>query len=146
MYKIATVTVPGTASTTTVHAGATLDGLGAVDSMLIVASLVGVTGGTLDVYLQVAPNEADVWVDVAHFAQLAGGASAIIRSFALSRSGQVTTLATVGMNGTPALAANTVLGGDFGERMRVVTVTGTGVSQGADITIRLIGSAVKNRA
>jgi len=45
MYKIATVTVPGTASTTTVHAGATLDGLGAVDSMLIVASLVGVTGG-----------------------------------------------------------------------------------------------------
>lgn len=146
MYKIATVTVPGTASTTTVHAGATLDGLGAVDSMLIVASLVGVTGGTLDVYLQVAPNEADVWVDVAHFAQLAGGASAIIRSFALSRSGQVTTLATVGMNGTPALAANTVLGGDFGERMRVVTVTGAGVSQGADITIRLIGSAVKNRA
>lgn len=146
MYKIATVTVPGTASTTTVHAGAGLDGLGAVDSILIVASLVGVTGGTLDVYLQVAPNEADVWVDVAHFAQLAGGASAIIRSFALSRSGQVTTLATVGMNGTPALAANTVLGGDFGERMRVVTVTGTGVSQGADITIRLIGSAVKNRA
>lgn len=146
MYKIATVTVPGTASTTTVHAGATLDGLGAVDSMLIVASLVGVTGGTLDVYLQVAPNEADVWVDFAHFAQLADGAAAITRAWSVTRHAQVTSVATLAVGNVPALAANTVLGGDFGERMRVVTVTGTGVSVGADITIRLIGSAVKNRA
>lgn len=144
MYKIATVTVPAAASTTTIHTPV-LDGLDVVDSMVILANLVGVTGGTLDVYLQVAPKEEAIWMDYAHFTQLGDGAAAITRAWSVTRFAQVTSIATVARGDVPALAANTILGGDFGERMRIITVTGAGVSVGADITIRLIGSQVKRR-
>jgi hypothetical protein len=145
MYKISTCTVPAAASTTTIHSDDMIDGLDVVDSMIILADLVGVTGGTLDVYLQVAPKEADIWMDYAHFTQLGAGAAAITRAWSVTRFAQVTSVATVARGDVPALAANTILGGDFGERMRVITVTGGGVSAGADITIRLIGSEVKRR-
>lgn len=147
MIKSATLTVPATASTTTREGGKALDGLGAFDSLLIVATLVSCTGGTLDVYLQVASDNEDTptWVDYAHFAQIAGAASTVTKAISVSRHAQQLTATTVGVGDTPALAANTFLGGDFGERMRIVAVTGAGVSAGCDITVRVIGSAPKRR-
>lgn len=147
MLKILTFTVPDTASTTTIDTSNALTGLDAVDSMLIVADLVGATGGTLNLYLQVASGSeaSPTWVDYLAFAQLASGASATTKVYAVSRHAQQTTATTVAVGDTPALAAGSIVGGDFGERMRLVARTGSGVTAGCTITIRLIGSNTSRR-
>lgn len=123
---------------------ALLDHLDEFESIIILATLTGATGGTLDVYLQVRTkdpdSQADEWVDYAHFAQIAAGAAAITRLWSVTRLAQVTTIATVGKNTSPALAVNTILGGEFGSEMRVLFVAGAGTSAGATQTIDVIGT------
>ncbi len=149
MIRTLGFTVPATASTTTLDTSGILSGLDAIDSMLIVASLVGVTGGTLNLYLQVSDSVdaagSPVWIDYLAFTQLADGASSVVKAYSVSRHAQQLTATTVGIGDTPALAAGTILGGDFGERMRLVAVTGSGVTVGCVIAIRLIGSRVARR-
>jgi hypothetical protein len=142
-----TFAVPATASTTTLDTSNALSGLHVFDSMLIVASLVGVTGGTLNVRLQVASGSetTPTWVDYLSYAQLADGAAALTVAYSVSRQAQLLTATAVAVGDVPALAAGTILGGDFGERMRIVTTTGSGVTLGANITIRLIGSPSRRR-
>jgi hypothetical protein len=149
VIKTLAFVVPATASTTTLDASGVLSGLDAVDSLLIVMSMVGVTGGTLNLYLQVSDSVdsagSPVWVDYLAPAQLADGAAAVVKAYSVSRFAQQTTAITVGVGDVPALAAGSIVGGDFGERMRLVAVTGVGVSIGCTITIRLIGSRVARR-
>lgn len=109
--------------------------LSAYRSLQVVAIIRGGTGGTLDIYIQ-AEYVSGGWVDIAHFAQLADGAAQITRTFAVTREAQQTTITTVGANQVPALAANTVIGGSFGRRLRVVAVTGSNNTAGAQ---QLIG-------
>lgn len=144
MIKTLTETSPAS-SGTTVSTARALYGLDAFDSIMIVAVLQGATGDTLDVYLQVSENDSTLWVDYAHFPQIAAGAAATTRVWTVSRHAQGLSLTTVGTGNTPALAANTIVGGDFGERMRVVFVAGASTSAGASQTIHLIGSASKRR-
>lgn len=125
-------TSPASATTT---AGTPVTGLGGYRSMSIYAKLTGATGGTLDVYLQYSPDGGTTWVDYAHFPQVAGGASAIYRVWNVSKSAQQTTLATVGTGTSPALTANSILGGDWGDRLRTLMVAGSGTSAGAAQTI-----------
>ena len=139
------VTSPAAASTVV---STEVTGLDKYDSLIILAVLAGGTGGTLDVYLQVATKEEDgaatEWVDYAHFAQIADGAAAIKRLWSVTRHAQITSIATIGIGtaSTPAvaLAANTILGGEFGSRMRVVFVAGAGTSAGAAQIIDIIGT------
>jgi len=134
-------TSPAAASTVI---GSSVDGLDQFESIIILATLTGATGGVLDVYLQVrtkgVDSQADDWVDYAHFTQVGAGAGAITRLWSVSRTGQVTSIATVGRNATPALAANTILGGEFGSEMRAVYVAGASTSAGATQTIDIIGT------
>jgi hypothetical protein len=109
------------------------------DSLTIRATLTGATGGTLDVYLQTSVDGAE-WVDYIHFAQLADGAAAVTKAVVVSRAGQQTAITTVGTNASPALAANSVIGGDFGNQMRAVYVAGAGTSAGAAQVIRIKGA------
>jgi cellobiose phosphorylase len=53
----------------------------------------------------------------------------------VSKSAQQTTLATVGTGTSPALTANSILGGDWGDRLRTLMVAGSGTSAGAAQTI-----------
>lgn len=129
-------TSPSSASTAV---GGSVGKLNKYDSIQVVATLTGATGGVLDVYLQTSAD-GSVWTDYAHFAQLSAGAVAVIKSFTVSRGGQFTTITTVGQGTTPALAANTVLGGEFGDQMRVVFVAGASTSAGAAQTIDIIGT------
>lgn len=122
-------------------AGTAVTDLGGYRSMTIYAALQGATGGTLDIYLQVSPDGGTTWVDYAHFAQLAGGAAAIYRVWTVSRSAQQTSIATVGTGTSPALTANSVVGGEWTDQMRVVHVAGAGTSSGAVQTIKLFLSA-----
>ncbi len=143
MYKKLEIPAASLAAEGTVIAGV-LDGLDVVDSLLIVMELQGVTGGTLDVYLQVAPKETAFYVDYLHTAQLSDGAAAVKRAYAVTRHAQQTTAATAAVGDVPLMSSG-VVGGDFGERMRVVCVVGAGASVGAAQTIHLIGSEVKRR-
>lgn len=113
-------------------------GLGPYKSMLIYTELQGATGGTLDVYLQVSPDNGTTWVDYAHFPQLAAAAAATKRLWSVSKHAQQTTLTTVGTGTNPALAANSIVGGEFGDRIRVVFVSGSGTTLGAAQVIKLI--------
>lgn len=127
-------------SSATTAVGATVGDMGLCDSLYIYAELTGATGGTLDVYLQVSPDQGTTWVDYAHFAQIAGGAAVIKRVWCVSRGAQQTTVTTVGSGTSPALAANTIIGGEFGDRMRVVYVAGAGTSAGAAQVITILGT------
>lgn len=108
-------------------------------AILIEAVLQGATGGTLDVYIQNSPDQGVTWYDYAHFAQLAGGAG-VTRAVASCATGaQNLSLTTVGVNLTPALAVNTVLGGAWGDRFRLVMVAGGGTTAGAPVQVRIVG-------
>lgn len=131
-------TSPDSASTAVLAASAgypaKLVGLEKFSHLEVIADLVGAAGGTLDVYLQTS-HDGLRWNDYAHFAQLADGAAAVTKAFAVSRTGQQLSITTIGKDNTPALAANAVLGGEFGDELRVLCVAGAGTSAGATLTI-----------
>lgn len=133
-----TATSPSAASTV---AQTGINGLARFDAIAIEASLVGATGGTLDVYLQVShdfnPTSAiGTWVDYVHFAQLSAGAAAVSYRVDPAITNSIT---TVGTGTTPALAAAICAGGFWGDAMRVLFVAGASTSAGASQTIKVIG-------
>jgi hypothetical protein len=101
----------------------------------ILAFLKGATGGVLDVYLQ-AFDGVD-WYDYVHFTQLSAGGGSVI--YALSTANAPSGIVTVGVNGSPALAANTILGGAWGDRMRLAMVAGSSTSAGASLVVQIQG-------
>lgn len=108
------------------------------ENLLIVAQLVGVTGGTLDVTIQDSPDGV-TWFDLAHFAQLAGGAAAVAYAYAPTLTGAIA-IATIGSTVDPAtpvpvLAAGSVRGGHPLSFLRAVCVVGAGASVGKIQTI-----------
>lgn len=128
------------ASATTAVIGSAVSALDEYDALMIVATLQGATGGTLDIYLQVNPSDdGATWVDYAHFPQLTAAAAATTKVWSVAKAAQVTTLATVGRDLTPALPANTVLGGPWGRQMRAIAVAGVGTSAGAQQSITIMG-------
>ena len=135
-----TGTTPAAPGTAVVGAPAVFPSfIDATESLDVCAQLVGATGGTLDLYLQTSPDAGTTWFDYAHLAQLAAGAAASSVRFGVSRYAQALTPVVVGKNLTPALAAATVVGGPFGDRMRLVAVAGAGTTAGATITFQLRG-------
>lgn len=112
-------------------------GLDSFLSLTVVAKLVGATGGTLDVYLQSSPDQGTTWVDYAHFPQLAAGAAAVRYAFATAQGVQSAAPVVVGINGAPALAANTIVGGAWGDRLRLVMVAGAATTIGAAVNITI---------
>lgn len=138
--RVITGTSP--ASATTAVIGNVAGGLQVYDSLQFIATIQGGTGGTLDLYIQSSVDGTN-WYDYAHFAQLAAGAAAITRYFSVTRHAQVTTLTAIGSGTSPALAANTVLGGDFGTQLRLLAVTGASTSAGATQTIIINGTRLR---
>lgn len=138
-------TSPATAITAV---GDTVGGLSKYDAITIIGTLTGATGGALDVYLQTSYDDGTVWYDYIHFAQVADGAAAATFSVGIPAAG-VTALTAVGKGtvGTPAvaLAANTVVGGVWGDKMRAVYVAGVGTSAGAAQAISIVGYKTDER-
>ena len=98
------------------------------------ARLAGANGGALDVYIQTSNNNGAVgsWKDVVHFPQLAAAAAAIGYSVTLSHAtGGSAPVVVNAVDGTVALAANTVIPAALGNNLRVVFVAGAGTSAGA---------------
>ena len=134
--------VASPSSATTVVQASPLTGLGDYHSLLIYASLLGATGGTLDVYLQGSPDSGTTWVDLVHFPQLAAAATAKGYVVQITRgvsSGSAPIVVNTA-NNTPVLAANTIAPGDWGDRLRYVFVAGASTSAGANQTILVSGA------
>jgi len=135
--ELITGTSPATAVTAVV--GSVLHGLSQYDWFTFDASVIGGTGGTVDVTLQrkiqnLSDGTAvDLWVDWMHFPQVA---AATTTKFSV-QSGASTTIQTVGSQaaspGTTAatLAANTYVGGHPGNELRMLVTAGAGTSVGA---------------
>lgn len=130
------------ASAVTAVVGSTVTDLDHYESLEIVATLQGATGGTLDVYLQNNPSGDGVtWVDWAHFAQLAAAAPATTVAMAVSLASQQTTPTAVGTGLSPALASTGALGGTWGRNLRCVAKAGASTTAGAPISITICGQA-----
>jgi len=124
--------------------GSVVHGLARFHSITIYADLEGATDGTLDVYLQneIAPG---VWRDWVHFGQIAADAQAVsvVASAGFPLEGGIpTSMSEVGTgdagSATPALAAESIVGGHPGNSVRAVYVAGEGTTAGADVTIRFL--------
>lgn len=124
------VTSP-TSATTAAGVGSVVTGIGKYASMGITATLQGGVGGTLDVYIQTSYDAGVTWYDYAHFPQLAAGAAATTKIWTVSKYQQQLTLTAIGSGLAPALAVNTIIGGAWGDQLRIVFVSGAGTSSGA---------------
>ncbi len=138
-------TSPAAASTAI---GDTVGGLSKYDAITILGTLQGGTGGTLDVYIQTSFDAGVTWYDYVHFAQKADGAAATTVAVSFPPAG-VTALTAIGKGSlsTPSvgLAANTVIGGVWGDMMRAVYVAGAGTSAGTAQTISIVGYKTDER-
>jgi hypothetical protein len=103
----------------------------------VVAELVGATGGTLDVFVQLSPDEGQNWYDIIHYPTLAAAAPAVIYQTPISTATNTATAVKVGKNLAPALAAGTVVNGAFTDRLRLVMVAGAGTTAGAPVVVRV---------
>lgn len=128
-------------------AQAPLTGLGVYRSLDIYMQIQGATGGTLDMALYTSPDLGVTWVEYARLHSFAAAAAQITRRWSVSRGQQQTTIQTVSsfLNGNappaaPALSADTIVGGDFGDRIRLVFFAGTGTTVGAAQTIKILAS------
>lgn len=106
------------------------------DNVSVIWTSLGATGGPLDLYVQ-AKDGGGNWYDVAHFPQVAAAAGASTRQLSISR---VNTKATSTVTGDKALAADTVVHGDFGDQLQFVLVAGASTSAGAAQTVSALAS------
>ncbi len=101
----------------------------------------GATGGTLDVYVQTFLDAH--WYDLCHIKQLANGAVATKLQYICGRANQQTGT-VVAIDGTPALANDTIVGGLWGEKFRLAFVAGVGTSAGAAIKVTMAAQLMRN--
>lgn len=110
----------------------------------IFATFQGVTGDTLDVYLQNSPDLEELgplnatWYDKVHFPQLAAGAAAISYVLTLTKKTASNGIVVVGTGLNPALAPNTKIDGDWGFAWRLVIKVGASVTAGSGQSLKLI--------
>lgn len=134
---IFTATSPSSASTV---AGPSLKSslFARASRLLIDATVVGATGGVLDVYLQ-RKVATDVWRDWVHFTQAGAGAAAAHYQFVITGDLTTITAGNGGTDSTPAvsLSANSALNILPGEELRWVFVAGASTSAGAVQTVRI---------
>ena len=150
LFSETSPSAPGTAASSQPVAGSNGPGgvaTGQMDDyvgLYFEAVLVGATGGTLNVYCQNSPDMGLTWYDYVSFSQLAAGAGQTRAVGSASMSAQNISLAAVGVNLTPLLAAGTFLGGAWGDRFRLVMVAGSGTTAGALVSVRIVGQRTAN--
>ena len=110
-------------------------GLDEVLGLLVQGELTQDSGGTLDVYVQ--SFLAGHWYDVVHFKQLASGSTKFRYAF-VAGPGYTQNSVTQGMDDHSdgiTLAADTVVGGPWGEELRLWMEPGAGAAGGTNNVI-----------
>jgi hypothetical protein len=137
---------PGTAASSQSVTNSTLGGiawpLDDWDALDVAADIVGATGGTLNIYVQVSPDGIN-WYDVIAFPQATNGASLKTYQAPLSLATNTATVSQVGKNLNPSLTAGNVVNGAFTDRLRLVMVAGSGTTVGAPVIVRVSGQRVR---
>jgi hypothetical protein len=136
LRKLLSDTSPAAASTA---AGTSIvAGLAHARALTLVFGTVGATGGVLDVYLQTSYDGGATWYDYAHLTQLTAGNAAATRVWHVDRTTAASTMVTIGSGTSPALAANAINGGAWGDAMRFLFVAGASTSAGAATTCTVV--------
>lgn len=142
MSLITVQTISGTspASASTAAVGSAVNGLAKYDWLIIDATLIGGTGGTVDAWLQRKIEGQDKWRDWIRFPQVAAATTEhysvqIGTGSTIHQVSQGTTASP----GTPTIAADTSIGGHPGDKVRLVVTAGAGTSAGATQTIHVSG-------
>ncbi len=95
------------------------------------------SGGALDIYVQKSPDSGTTWIDCIHLPSRANAAAAVVYDQTLTRQSTETTPV---VTGTEVLAANTVVHGEFGDRLRFRAVAGSGTTTtGVAVTVKVMG-------
>lgn len=144
-YLRQTITDTSPASASTAVGTVILNQVEDYDDIKLLLTVQGGTGGVLDVFVQAF--DGTTWTDLVHLPQLADGAASVVRSVSLSRreaSPATTSSVVVGQGATPTIAADTVVVGDFGQRLRFAFIAGVGTSAGAAQTLVVIGKPRRN--
>jgi len=103
-------------------------GLEEAVGLLAIAEITADASGTLDVYLQTFL--LGTWYDIVHFKQTSGGGSAVKSAYVLG-PGYSANGIPIGSGTSPALANDTVVGGPWGEKFRLMMVPGSGAAGGS---------------
>jgi hypothetical protein len=131
---------PTTTSATSV-ATTTFGGLLEYDWFTVDASVAGNTSGSLDVYLQRqvidSARTTSVWVDWMRLPQIAAATARKTYTATAQAVQGFTTCGTGTGAGYPIIAANTVVGGHPGDRVRLVTKSGTGTTASSAVRVWL---------
>lgn len=107
----------------------------------VVGEFAGNTNGTLDVFVQTFV--AGHWYDFCHIKQQGAGASMVRNQYVAGRATQVTgTL--IGIDSSPALANDTIVGGVWGESFRLWIVSGAGTTVGTAVKVTLAAQVMRN--
>ena len=128
-------TSTSSASTYTRNAAVTTSAAGnklsTYTSLTLLAELQGNTGGTLDIVIEGTPDGGTTWVELLRFAQIAAGAAVARYVVTLSRASESSGIVTTGVSASSiVLAANTKVGGDWTDQLRVKYFTGAGTTLG----------------
>lgn len=138
-----TITVPSTASTTTY--GTAFPGFGEYDAIKGLATLQGLTGGTLNIYIQQSWDGGTTWTDCAAFAQMSGGAAQATSDFSIVLDSTIRTVGSGSVSSAaPALSAGTICAGPWAPLLRLVAVSGSGTSGASKLqTVKLYAWSMK---
>lgn len=131
LFNSATPNAAGT------NAEAAVTGFKAFSRLSIVATITGITGGTLDVYVQRSPDGV-TYYDLIHFPSAAAGDAAVTYVVDLEPCND---FLIIGKDTSPALEEGGVAG-LWSDRLRVLEVTGAGASAGAALNVRALGTKV----
>jgi hypothetical protein len=128
-------------STAGVAIGSTQNGFDKCNALSFFATLIGATGGVLDVYVQTASGPAAPFVDIGHFPQLTAGQTPAVKYNAgISLTNTTLTPIVVGSALVPALAANNFVPFQWGDRFRLVFVAGASTTVGAAVSVQITAS------
>ena len=145
MFRAKTFTLTGTSPASVGKSViATQAGLTRFSAFRIDASLIGATGGTLDIELQRQIPGTALWAEWCRFTQLAAAGAAVVYSLYASQDQPNVTISTVGLWSTDLTVGALTLGpaplftgGHPGDEVRVIAIAGAGTSAGAVTTVYL---------
>ncbi len=128
--RIVKVSVTAANSATTTYGTAT-PGLQTYDAIKGRVTITGVTGGTLNIYVQQSWDAGVTWDDCAAFTQAAAAAAATTYDFSIVLDSTIRTIKSGTLaTAVPVLTAGTICAGPWAPLLRLVATTGASTTLG----------------
>jgi hypothetical protein len=115
------------------------------ESIDVIAEITGATGGTLQVSLQVSPDNGLSWYECIKWPTANAGDATKYYKSPLSLATTTAAAVQVGKGLVTALTAGSVVNGAFTDRCRLLMTAGASTSAGAPVVVRLAGQRPRMR-